>query len=87
MVQRDAGDDVLVDFEDVELFDIFLDRRLGPIEQLFPFHGLPREIIDGPDVPLGGLADLLIFVAVNEGADAFVRENFIQQTIKQATID
>ncbi|MEI2701507.1 MAG: hypothetical protein V9E83_03795 [Baekduia sp.] len=37
--ERDAGDDVLVDLEDVELVDVLLDGLLGAVEQLLALHG------------------------------------------------
>ena len=65
-VERDAGDDVLVDLEDVELVDVFFDGLLGAVEQFLALHGVAREVVEEAHVALGGLADLLVIVRVNK---------------------
>ena len=86
-VEGDAGDDVLVDFEDEELVDVFLDGLLGAVEQLLALHGGAGEVVDKADVALGGLADLLVIVAVDERADALVGKNFVEQAVEDAAVD
>ena len=65
-VERDAGDDVLVDLEDEELVDVLLDRLLRAVDELLAPDGVAGQVVDQPDVPLRRLADLLVVVAVDE---------------------
>ena len=39
-----------------------------------------------PDVALSGLSDLLIVVAVNEGANAFIGEDLVEEAIENPAV-
>ncbi len=85
-VERDAGDDVLVDLEDVELVDVFLDGLLGAVKQFLALHGVAREVVEEAHVALGGLADLLVVVRVDERADAFAGEYLVDKAVEGASV-
>ena len=66
-MEGDTGDRVLVDLEDVIVAELLLDGRAGAPDQFLAFHGALGEVEDAADILLERAADLLEFIAVDEG--------------------
>ena len=64
-MQRNAGHDVLVDFEYEEIFNVLLDCGEVAMEQFFAFYGAANEAMDETAIVAGGGSDLLIIVTEN----------------------
>ena len=86
-VQGHAGDRVAVDLVEVVFADLLFERRLRAADEFLGVDGGLGDLEDGGDVLLLGAADLLVFVGVDHGADAFVGEHLGQQSLVLLAVD
>ena len=75
-VQCDDADDVVIDLQDVIVADVFLNVGTGAFEELVAGDGRFDQSHDVTDIAPSGGTDGFVFIGVDEGADAFVGENF-----------
>ena len=66
-VQRDAGDGVAVDFVEVVVVELLLQRGPRPRKQLLALDRRVDELLDAAHVALAGPADLAVLVRVDRG--------------------
>ena len=59
----------------------------GPLDQLLAFHRALGEVEDAAHILLEGAANLLEFIAVDERANAFVREDLGEQPFLDGAVD
>jgi len=86
-VEGDAADGILVDLEQVIVADLTFDADPGTFDEFSGGHGGLGEVEEGADVLFEGAPDLGVFVGVDEGSDAFVGEDFGEETFIDATVD
>jgi len=67
-------------------WSIFSDGLLRAVQELFALHGGAGRVVDEAHVALGRFADLLIVVAVDEGAHALVGD-LVEQAVEDAAVD
>jgi hypothetical protein len=86
-VEGHARHRVSVDLEQVIIVNPLFDGRPGSAHQFVGGDRSLGEQEDAADVLFQCAADLLIFVGVNQGANAFVGEYFREQTVIHAAVD
>src|SRR6185437_12358994 len=86
-LQGDAGDRVFIDLEYVEIADVLLDARARTLDEFLRLHGLLGQHLNRANILLFGRTNLLVFVGVDERADAFVGKNLGEQTFIDASVD
>jgi hypothetical protein len=86
-MQRHTRHGVLINLEDVIVAELLLDDGAGAFDEFVGFDALSGEHLDGAHVLFLGRADLLIFVGVDERADAFVGKDFGQQAFIHLAVD
>src|SRR5450432_169611 len=86
-VQRYARDRIFIDLKNKIISETFFDHRPRAFHQ---FIGLDRRLgqqLDRADVFFLRGPDLLVFVRVNEGADAVVGKNFREEAFIHCAVD
>jgi hypothetical protein len=86
-VEGDTGDGVAVDLVEIVIAELPLDFGAGAFDDFGAVDGFAGEDQQLADVFFEGAADLLVFVGIDEGADAFVGEHLGEQGFVLATID
>ena len=86
-VQRHARDRIFINLKKVIIAQAFLDARLAALDQFVRLDRRLGQHLDGPDVLFLRRPDLLVFVRVNERADAVIGKDFREQAFVHLAVD
>ena len=86
-VQRHARDGIFINLKNEIVAEIFFNHRPRAFHQFLGLDRLLRQQLDRPNVLFHRAADLLVFVGVNQRADAFVGKHLRQQTFVHLAVD
>ena len=86
-MQRHARDRIFINLEEVIIAQAFLDARPGALDQFIRFDRRLGQQLNRPDILFLRGPDLLVFVRVNERADAVVGKYFREQALVHPAID
>src|SRR5438105_3495187 len=85
--ERDAAHGVAVYLEDAEVLDTSLDFAQGAPHQFVAFHRRLDQGINSTTILLARPADRLVFVGMNQCADAFIGEYLREKALLEASAD
>ncbi len=86
-VQRHARNRIFINFKNEIVAEIFFNRRPRALDQFLRFDRFFRQQLNRPHVLFHRAADLLVFVGVNQRADAFVGKHLGEQALVHAAVD
>ncbi len=86
-MQRHARDGIFIRLKNKIIAEAFLDHAPAALHEFIGFNGLFGEQLDRAHVLFLGGADLLVFVGVNERADAVVGKNLGEQAFVHLAVD
>ena len=81
------GSQASVDFKNVVVTDVLVDCFACSAQEFVAVHRFTCELKNIWRILFGGWSDLLVFVRVDECADAFVGKDLGQQSLRHATVN
>lgn len=86
-VKGDTADEIAIEFEDPIFVEVGEDIGFGAFDEFLAIDGLADEHHEGAGIFFEDATDLLILVGVDHRADAFVAEDFAEESFVLASVE